>query len=547
MNMNRNSNNDNGAKALHQRNIQSGDEATDTGPQRLTSPTERAQPSCEGARPAKGQSFFIRYKDIPFAGRGDPEEPQTTEQCAPQNVVASTSQHQDAAENLKKQLDGGKETAEKLRSLGREIMKTYAASGNLKRQLREAADFKIAEAGYRLKGGVDPKVFTEWEQEVEVAVSEITSSNRFSTQRADEMAELLNRSKRLINELLLERRLKKSRAAVEPETSARTQNTAGGEVIDIDTDTEDEKQEWGVAPRQRGKKKRKRQQRSAEAHCTSLTETTPPAKRHPDVDAEPNIANAQPIPRIDMATNKGDEHNAENDTNTTGANTEKGNGKDKNKTGKEKPTLRVRANKDETYPVLFKEIKTNIETKDLQVLEVRKTAANSDVLMRMPSMDQAEVILKRLRDAGRTADILGPKRTRLHLRNLHNPTTEEEICEAVEKAARAETKLVRNNMPRAAAVTVNEAVAVIVQFRSYFESEELPIWSSSVWKEMSAALGGKWPRDCVYTNVTKNRRKILDLAWKKMDIIILKTQDHNNYCSLDETSLSKAWMFLTYY
>lgn len=64
-------------------------------------------------------------------------------------------------------------------------------------------------------------------------------------------------------------------------------------------------------------------------------------------------------------------------------------------------------------------------------------------------------------------------------------------------------------MPRACAVSVEDAVAVIQQ---HFQSGVWPHWSDTVWKDMSTALNGKWSFECVYTNVINNRRFIFTLA-----------------------------------
>lgn len=93
-------------------------------------------------------------------------------------------------------------------------------------------------------------------------------------------------------------------------------------------------------------------------------------------------------------------------------------------------------------------------------------------------------------------------------------------------------------MPRIAAVSVQDAVAAIVQFGTHFGTEELPALSSEIWKEMAASLHNAWTAECVHTNATKNRRNILGLARQMMNIVHSKILDGNNNFSVAETTAS---------
>lgn len=79
-------------------------------------------------------------------------------------------------------------------------------------------------------------------------------------------------------------------------------------------------------------------------------------------------------------------------------------------------------------------------------------------------------------------------------------------------------------MPPSSAVSVQLAVKVLKKYIHHFITDELPKWSSPVWKEISndPDLGGKWTIHAVRTNVREDRRQILSIAQKECGISIKK-------------------------
>ncbi|KAK0175529.1 hypothetical protein PV327_009274 [Microctonus hyperodae] len=73
-------------------------------------------------------------------------------------------------------------------------------------------------------------------------------------------------------------------------------------------------------------------------------------------------------------------------------------------------------------------------------------------------------------------------------------------------------------MPRKAFVTIEEALAVVQKYMPHFTTNELPPYSSKIWREMSKELNDKWSPHLVYIHVRQNRRQLLSTARKNMGI-----------------------------
>lgn len=95
-------------------------------------------------------------------------------------------------------------------------------------------------------------------------------------------------------------------------------------------------------------------------------------------------------------------------------------------------------------------------------------------------------------------------------------------------------------MPRQSSVPVESAIAALKRFIDRFRTAELPRWSDEVWQQISNVLkemGCDWTPQCVYTNVTKDRRKILSRARMEMGIIVSQSvSEKNDYATLGDTS-----------
>lgn len=57
-------------------------------------------------------------------------------------------------------------------------------------------------------------------------------------------------------------------------------------------------------------------------------------------------------------------------------------------------------------------------------------------------------------------------------------------------------------MPRAAFVTVDEAVNLVTRYAENFQSSKFPRFSSKVWVDMSDDCDNKWSPTNIYINVT---------------------------------------------
>ena len=79
-------------------------------------------------------------------------------------------------------------------------------------------------------------------------------------------------------------------------------------------------------------------------------------------------------------------------------------------------------------------------------------------------------------------------------------------------------------MGRPAAVSVEDAVAVVKTYIQHFLTNNFPAYTSQVWRDMSAALDGKWSAHNVYINVREDRRSILSIARKAVKVPLVELQ-----------------------
>lgn len=89
-------------------------------------------------------------------------------------------------------------------------------------------------------------------------------------------------------------------------------------------------------------------------------------------------------------------------------------------------------------------------------------------------------------------------------------------------------------MPRAAFVTVEEAVNLLTKYQEHFRTDKFPSFSSKIWVDMSNDCHNKWSSTNLYINVTQNRRGILTTMRKNLGIEIESQQN----ITLDSTDIS---------
>lgn len=73
-------------------------------------------------------------------------------------------------------------------------------------------------------------------------------------------------------------------------------------------------------------------------------------------------------------------------------------------------------------------------------------------------------------------------------------------------------------MPKENKLTVDAAVAILIQFSNYFCNNKLPDYSDSIWKQMSKRCENAWSAHNWWVNVKYNRREIYSLARHKMSL-----------------------------
>lgn len=93
-------------------------------------------------------------------------------------------------------------------------------------------------------------------------------------------------------------------------------------------------------------------------------------------------------------------------------------------------------------------------------------------------------------------------------------------------------------MPRAALVSVNEAVELLVKYSEFFTDPKLPVYTSQVWIDMSQDCDSRWSPHNFYTNGTQNRRKILTLMREKLGLDDLGQS--NNPLNITESSFENS-------
>lgn len=91
-------------------------------------------------------------------------------------------------------------------------------------------------------------------------------------------------------------------------------------------------------------------------------------------------------------------------------------------------------------------------------------------------------------------------------------------------------------MPRAALLSVDEAVQLLMEYADHFQTANLPAYSSQVWKDMSNGCHGKWTPNNVYVNVTQDRRQILTKMREKLKINVTVDENHSNRTNITDTS-----------
>lgn len=102
-------------------------------------------------------------------------------------------------------------------------------------------------------------------------------------------------------------------------------------------------------------------------------------------------------------------------------------------------------------------------------------------------------------------------------------------------------------MPRNCAITVEQAIEVIIKYFHYFKTN-IPDYSDKVWNEMSSSHNGLWNKKSWYTNVRYNRRNILSIARERMGVEttcnhqqLLNSQSSDGFCEeLNSTSASQT-------
>uniref|UniRef100_A0A0C9PYU4 NOF_1 protein n=2 Tax=Fopius arisanus TaxID=64838 RepID=A0A0C9PYU4_9HYME len=78
-------------------------------------------------------------------------------------------------------------------------------------------------------------------------------------------------------------------------------------------------------------------------------------------------------------------------------------------------------------------------------------------------------------------------------------------------------------MPRAPAVTHDEAVALVEKFIDHFKTSNGPPFSSPIWKEMSKAVGGRWQATNIYNTLRQNRNNIVTEARANKGVSVKET------------------------
>ena len=96
-------------------------------------------------------------------------------------------------------------------------------------------------------------------------------------------------------------------------------------------------------------------------------------------------------------------------------------------------------------------------------------------------------------------------------------------------------------MGRPAMVSLGDAINVVKDFMEHFITDELPSYTSNVWKDISEILKKKWSPHNVYTHVRENRRQIMTTAREEMGIVVPKNvRELVKTEKLDETDLFDA-------
>lgn len=71
-------------------------------------------------------------------------------------------------------------------------------------------------------------------------------------------------------------------------------------------------------------------------------------------------------------------------------------------------------------------------------------------------------------------------------------------------------------MPRKNNLSIDTAIAILMEFSDHFNNDELPDYSDPVWQQMSKYCQNAWSAHNWWVNVKYNRREIFSLVKQKM-------------------------------
>lgn len=100
--------------------------------------------------------------------------------------------------------------------------------------------------------------------------------------------------------------------------------------------------------------------------------------------------------------------------------------------------VRVKTSKEESFAEVLTQLRGKVKTEDLEIINISRAAASGDLIITARNQEQAEKLARRIRATGRDkVEVLGPRARRIHIRGMHDPTTEEERKSALGKYADA--------------------------------------------------------------------------------------------------------------
>lgn len=118
------------------------------------------------------------------------------------------------------------------------------------------------------------------------------------------------------------------------------------------------------------------------------------------------------------------------------------------RTRERKKTIRVEA-EGKTYAELVRDLKRRVNTLDLNIRLIRRLRGKESAIIELEDEDNsAAILVERIRGAGHTAAILGPRTARIYLARLDPTTTDQEILTGINRKLGVDTTSTRSIFTR---------------------------------------------------------------------------------------------------